>query len=77
MTSAVPDKIAQTVAHLLLVEIIPRYNTPLQIVTDNDRENINRVMEYTLQEMNVSLVTISYYHLQGNSKGRVVPLDIT
>ena len=40
--------------HLLLEEIIPRYSTPLQIVTDNGSENINRVMKHALQEMDIS-----------------------
>ena len=39
---AVPEKTAETVAHLLLEEIISRFRTPLQIVTDNGSENINR-----------------------------------
>ena len=65
---AVPDKTAKTVAHLLLEKIITRYSTPLQIVTDNGSENINREMEHTLQEMNTSHVTTSYYHPPGNSK---------
>ena len=42
---ALSDKTAGTVAHLLVEEIIPRYSTPLQIVTDNGSENINRVMK--------------------------------
>ena len=64
---AVPGKTAETVVHLLLKEILPRYSTPLQIVTDNGSENINRVMKHTLQEMNISHVTTSYYHPKGNS----------
>ena len=32
---AVPDKTADTVAHLLIEEIFPRFGCPLQIVTDN------------------------------------------
>ena len=40
----------------------------MQIVTDNGSENINRVMKQTLQEMNISHVTTSYYHPQVNSK---------
>ena len=63
---AVPDKIAETVVHLLLEDIIP--STPLQIVTDNSSENNNRVMKHTLQEMNISHVTTSHYHLHGHSK---------
>ena len=32
---AVPDKKAQTVAGLLLTELIPRFGTPLELVSDN------------------------------------------
>ena len=65
---AVPDKSAETVAHLLLEEIIQRYSTPLQIVSDNGSENVNRVMRHTLETLNISHVTTSYYHPQANSK---------
>ena len=58
----VPDKTAETVVHLLLEEIVQRYSTPLQIVTDNCNENINCIMKHTLQEMNISHITTSYYH---------------
>ena len=44
----VPDKSAETIAHLLLEEIIPRYSTPLQLVTDNGTENVNKVMQHLL-----------------------------
>ena len=40
----VPDKSAETVVHLVLDEIIPRYGTSLLIVTDNGTENINEVI---------------------------------
>ena len=36
-----PYKTAETIADLQLEEIIPRYSTPLQIVTNNGSENIN------------------------------------
>ena len=64
----VPCKTAKTVAYLLLGEIKPMYSTPLQIVTDNGSENINRVLKHTHQKMNISHVNTSYYHPQGNSK---------
>ena len=35
---AVPDKSAETVAHLLLDHIVPRFGCPLQIITDNGTE---------------------------------------
>ena len=68
------NKTAETVAYLQLEEIIPRYSTPLQIVTDNGSENINRVMKHSLDEMNISHVTTYYYDPQGNLR---VPPNIT
>ena len=65
---SVPDKTVETLAPLLLEEIIPRYIIPLQIVTDNSSENNNMVMKHILQEMNINHITTSYYHPQGNSK---------
>ena len=64
----VPNKSAEAVIHLVLDEIIPSHSTPLQIVTDNGTENINKVIKYTLEQMNISHVTTSYCHPQGNSK---------
>ena len=66
--SNVHDKTAETVAYFLLEEMIPMYNTPLQIVSDNGNDNINRVINHTLQEMNISHVSIFYYHPQSDSK---------
>ena len=57
----IPDRTVGTVAHLLLEDIIPRYNIPLQIFTDKGSENINMVMKHTLQEMNIIHITTSYY----------------
>ena len=51
-----------------LDEIIPRHSAPLHIVTDNGTENINKEMEYTLEQMSISHVTTSYHHPEGNSK---------
>ena len=65
---AVPDKTAETVAHLVIDEIIPRHSTPLQIVSDNGSENVNKVMKHILKSNNISHVTTSFYHPQGNSK---------
>ena len=66
---SIPDKSAETIAYLLLEEIIPRHSTPLQLVTDNGTENVNKVMQHLLQILKISHVTTSYYHPQsGNSK---------
>ena len=65
---AVPDKTAESVAHLLIDEIIPRFDTPLEIVTDNGMENINQTMKHTLETFMIKHITTSVAHLQSNSK---------
>ncbi|MCG8045975.1 MAG: RNase H-like domain-containing protein [Candidatus Thiodiazotropha endolucinida] len=65
---AVPDKTAETVAHLIIEEIYPRFGCPLELVTDNGSENVNRVMRETLEALNVHHVTTSFYHPSSNSK---------
>ena len=57
---SVPREIAETVAHLLLEEIIPTFVT----VTDNGSKNVNRVMKHTLQEINISHVSSSTINLK-------------
>ena len=65
---AVPDKTADTIAHLIIEEIFPRFGCPLELVTDNGSENVNRVVKDTLETLNIHHVTTSYYHPQSNSK---------
>ena len=65
---AVPNKKAETVANLLIDEIFPRFGTPLQLLTDNGPENINKIMKQTLEGLNVHHVTTSFYHPQSNGK---------
>ena len=65
---AVPDKTAETVAHLLLEEIFPRHGSCLQIVTKNGTENVNNVEKETLMSLNIDRVLTSVYHPQSNAK---------
>ena len=65
---AVPNKKAETVVHLLVDEIFPRFGAPLQLLTDNGSENVNKIMKKTLEELNVHHVTNSFYHPQSNGK---------
>ena len=65
---AVPDKCADTIAHLIIEEIFPRYGAPLEIVTDNGSENVNQTVRETLQALNVHHVKTSLYHPASNSK---------
>ena len=63
---ACPDKSAQTIAHLIIDELFPRYFCPLEILSDNGSENVNSVVKETLAAMNTHYVTTSYYHPQSN-----------
>lgn len=65
---AVPDKSAETVSHFLIDNIVTRYGCPLQLVTDNEGENVNRIMKETLQELNIDHVLTSIYHSQSNTR---------
>ena len=65
---AVPNKKGETMVHLLIDEIFPRFGAPLQLLTDNGPENVNKIMKKTLKDLNVDHVTTSFYHLQSNSK---------
>ena len=41
---------------------------PLQILSDNGSENVNRVMKETCEALNISHVTTSFYHPQSNGR---------
>ena len=65
---AVPDKTADTVAHLLLEHIFPRFECSLQIVTDNGTENVNKVIKHVLESLKINHELTSVYHPQSNAK---------
>ncbi|MCG7879415.1 MAG: RNase H-like domain-containing protein, partial [Candidatus Thiodiazotropha endolucinida] len=65
---AVPDKTAETVAELIIGHIFPRFGCPLQIVTDNGTENVNKMVKETLERLNVDHILTSVYHPQSNAK---------
>ena len=63
-----PDKKAQIVAGLLLTEIIPCFGTPLELVSDNEPENVNEIMQQTVESLNIKHIVTSPYHPQSNAK---------
>ena len=65
---AVPDKTADTVAHLLIEEIFPRFGCCLQLVSDNGTENVNKTVKETLESLRIDHVLTSVYHPQSNAK---------
>ena len=65
---AVPDKTADTVADLIIEQIYPRFGCPLQIVSDNGTENVNKVMKETFAKLKIDHVLTSVYHHQSTVK---------
>ena len=65
---AVPNKKGETVVHILIDEIFPRFGALLQLLTDNRLENVNKIMKKTLKDLNVDHMTTSFYHPQSNGK---------
>jgi transposase InsO family protein len=65
---AIPDKSAHNIAHLLLEEIFPRHGCPLELLTDNGSENLNRKVKETLIAMNIHHITTSFYSPQANGR---------
>lgn len=64
----VPDKSADQIAHLILEFIVTRYGCPLEILTDNGSEQVNRKVKETLKTMNINHITTSYYSPQANGR---------
>ena len=62
-----PDKSAESIAHILIEEYFPKYSAPLQIVTDNALEFCSETLENTFKALNIDHITTSYYHPQSNS----------
>lgn len=65
---AVSDKSGETVSYLLTEEIFPRFGCPLENVSDNGTENVNRVLRETCEKLNIHHVLTRVYHPQSNSK---------
>ena len=63
-----PDKTSQTIATLLIDEIIPRFGAPLEITTDNGPENIGRPLQDTLKELNIHHRPTTAWRPQSNSR---------
>ena len=65
---AVPDKSAQTVADIILSEIIPRHGCPQVLLSDNGTEFTNRIVSGICQRFNIYRIKTSPYHPQSNGK---------
>ena len=65
---AIPDTSAQSVAHILVDEVVPRFGCPCEVITDNGTENENQVTKEVFSKLNIHHVTTSFYHPQSNAK---------
>ena len=65
---AIPDKSAETIANIILNELISRNSCPITIVTDNGTEFKNSVMETLFQNLNIKHIFTFTYNPEGNGK---------
>ena len=65
---AVPDKSTETICHILIDEIFPRFSAVLEIQTDDGSEFCSRHFKETLEALNINHVKTSFYHPHSNSK---------
>lgn len=56
---AVPNKKTQTVTDLVMNKIFPQNGVPVQLITNNGPENVNRVMTEVLASLNSVHITTS------------------
>lgn len=56
------NKKSESVSHLLVKEIFTRFGVPLQLVSDKRPGNINKIMKWNLEELNVHHVNTSFHH---------------
>lgn len=68
MAFAVPNKKGEVIAHLLIDEIVPRFGSPLQIISDNGIENVKHIMKETLGKLRIDHATTLFYHPQSNGR---------
>jgi hypothetical protein len=59
---AVPDISAETIATLLLRDIIPRHGIPERLLTDQGRNFTSEIMQVTLHRLGINRSTTSPYH---------------
>ena len=53
---------------MIIEQSYPRFGCPLQIVSDNGTENINKVTNETLAKLKIDHVLTSVYYPQSNAK---------
>ena len=53
---------------MVRTEIIPRFGTLLELVSDNEPENVNEIMRQIVESLNIKHIVTSPYHPQSNAK---------
>lgn len=64
----VPDKSAETVAHVMLNHFIPTHACPLVLLSDNGTEFCNKIIDKISEKMNILRIRTSTYHPRSNGK---------
>lgn len=61
------DKSAETVAKILLLEIIPRHSVPTCMLSDMGSEFVNEVVDILSSNLGILRITTTPFHPQGNA----------
>ena len=65
---ALKNKTAQSVAEIILTEIIPRHACPQTLISDRGTEFVNAIIDYITQKLKIAHIKTSPYHPQSNGK---------
>ena len=64
----IPNKSAETVANIIINEIIPRHSCPRVLLSDNGTEFVNETVDYVCQHSKIAGIRTSKYHPSSNGK---------
>ena len=62
----VPDKSAETIAAVILKEIIPLHGCPQTLLSDNGTEFVNNIVTHLYETLDIYRIRTSPYHPQSN-----------
>ena len=65
---AIPDKTGNTIAQILLTEFVPRHGCPRLVISDQETEYCNALLDLVHKELGITRIRTSSYHPQSNGK---------
>ena len=69
----IPDKFADTIVSTFINEYLPVHMCPQYILSDNETEFKNTIMNQVLQQLGIDRIFLAPYHPQSNGKLKSLP----